>query len=425
MRVLVINQCAGNKGDRAIAYFVMRELYRNGITSTVMSTSDRRLWRNTSWLSEYGVELAPWGWNVERVRRCDRLTTPIQYFRRQCQGRLYAVLRHLVDMGAGRFWLPALSDGAFLRGLKGTDLVVSTGGHHVTTLLSKDAVSPQLYDMGLALLAGRPLVLWSQSIGPLDFVDARNDRYVRNILRRTSLIFLRDQQSEEVLRRIDLNGSSVRRTFDSVIGLNDLCQEYVPASQRSPSVGIAVYTAQHRPPEERIRYIRTMAALVDHAFTRGLQVRLFPMETEGTGADDRPLIREILREAKQSTHVTIEPDMETAQHLREVAKCQLFVGHKTHSVIFALTVGTPLLALAYHPKTQDFMRQYGLEPFCISDRNLEIDALLERFDLLAQKADENGASAFEKSREFGRKVRTDFAALLNLVGLPLGADGQR
>ena len=427
MKVLVIaNQYAGNKGDCAIAYFVTRELHRNGVTSTVMSTNDRRLWRDTTWLTEYGVELAPWGWNVEQGGDSSTFMARLRHAKSRGWRRLYPLLRGLVNRDAGGFWLPVLSDYAFLRALKDTDLVISTGGHHVTTLLSEDAVSEQLYDMGLVLLAKKPLVLWSQSIGPLDFNDPINGRYVRNVLQRTSHIFLRDRQSDEVLRRIDLNGATVHRTLESVLGLNDLCQAYVPPSRRRPTIGIAIYATQHRPAEERIRYVRMMASLVDHAFARGLRVRFFPMEIRGTGPDDRPLIHEILRESMHRTEVTVEPDMETPQHLSEVSKCRYFVGHKTHAVIFALTVGTPLLAIAYHPKTQDFMQQYGLGAFCVGDRSLQSDDLLRCFDSLIQRADEIGASVFAKGCDFGRRVRADFHELIEShAGMQITYCGRR
>lgn len=37
MNVLVINQCSTNKGDRAVLYFVIRELFRNGANEVHVS----------------------------------------------------------------------------------------------------------------------------------------------------------------------------------------------------------------------------------------------------------------------------------------------------------------------------------------------------------------------------------------------------
>ena len=73
------------------------------------------------------------------------------------------------------------------------------------------------------------------------------------------------------------------------------------------------------------------------------------------------MIRSILEDVRFPQRCTVlDSDLDLAEHFAEVARCRAFVGHKTHSVLIALTVGTPVLALAYHPKTADFMKQYDL-----------------------------------------------------------------
>ena len=112
----------------------------------------------------------------------------------------------------------------FYQALQKTDIVISTGGHHVTTLLARDAISAQLYDLSLAIFSGRPTYIWSQSIGPLDFFNKQNENFVYKVLNKCKGIYLRDQQSLQFFQN---NGEHIHKTYESVFLLNNqLFQNY-------------------------------------------------------------------------------------------------------------------------------------------------------------------------------------------------------
>lgn len=284
----------------------------------------------------------------------------------------------------------------------------------MTTLLAPDGVSEGIFDMALALLADKPLVLWSQSIGPFKFADLRNRELTGCILRGCRKILVRDTHSFEELRSFDMALERTQQTHESVLGMNDVVHEHVPPSQRAPVVGISIYAAQRREPSVHRAYIGTIAALVDHAVAGGFEVRFFPMELKGSGPDDRRLIREIVGAADYgSEEQIVDRDLDTFSHLEEVAKCRIFVGHKTHSAIFALTVGTPLVALAYHRKTEDFMAQYRLEANVIPDAQLNAQRLIDVFDRVCRDADSIARQQVQVSSRLGASVREDFLAMLD------------
>ena len=94
--------------------------------------------------------------------------------------------------------------------------------------------------------------------------------------------------------------------------------------------------------------------------------------------------------------------METLEHLEEVSKCKIFLGHKTHSTIFALATGTPLIALAYHPKTIKFLQQFDMALNAIDDKQLSIQALIQVLDRLNTNLDEIksiGIQSFSKKKQ--------------------------
>lgn len=106
-------------------------------------------------------------------------------------------------------------------------------------------------------------------------------------------------------------------------------------------------------------------------------------------------------------------DMETQHHLEEVNKCKVFVGHKTHSTIFALATGTPVIALAYHPKTIEFLKQFGLEKNAIDDKYLSTENLCNIFENMEPELDKLSLIEYNKSIEFANRIEKDFFNVIN------------
>ncbi|MBN1346440.1 MAG: polysaccharide pyruvyl transferase family protein [Phycisphaerae bacterium] len=409
MKVLVLNHYAHNKGDRAVLYFLTRELARCGIDRVAVSTSDPHRRAELPPFFARTAQLVPWGWTVTPPLEETLLRRGTYYLKSRFRPYTYPIVRGLMVNSLGGSIGRMFCNPDFRQALEASDLVLSTGGHHVTTLLARDAISGQIYDMALALMAGKPLVLWSQSIGPLCFVNPRNEVFVRRILSETSEIFVRDEHSLVELERLGIQGPTIRQTCESVIGLSDVTGGYLRPSCRAARVGIAVYSTKNRSEKEHARYVQAMSDLVDHVADRGCKSRFFAMETRGASSDDRPLIREIMSRVRCRESCDVEDrDLDTMTHLSEVARCRLFVGHKTHSVIFALAVGTPVIALAYHQKTEDFMNRYGLKRFCIPDANLSAESLATAFDEAQSDVNDLGDQILEESRRLGGQVRADF-----------------
>lgn len=412
MNIFVINQYAGNKGDRAVAFFVMRELRRNGMHNVALSTHDRSFWTNYKEIFGTQVRLVPWAESSEKPHG---LISWLMARGRRTRAR-YALnlsetlfLRGINSSSICRF----LCNREFCRELQRADIVISTGGHHVTTRFLPEAQAWQYLDMSMALICKKPLALWSQTIGPLDFKEEKSRVFVKKLLNSCSAIFVRETDSLQVLRKLGLKLDNVNETYDSVFGLNDELVDCLPPSRRQPNVGIAVYNAEGRTVECYNEYVLQMSRIVDGIVAMGLTPVFFPHEMKGATIDDRSCIRDIINSAKKGyVCKVLEDDLDPTGHLHEVTACRLFVGHKTHSIVFALTVGTPLLALAYHSKSVKFMEQYELEEFCIDDSKLCAESALELLDKLHQNADAISEKQLLKSREIGKKVRDDFKTML-------------
>ncbi|MEI6139832.1 MAG: polysaccharide pyruvyl transferase family protein [Mariniphaga sp.] len=404
--ITIINQYSGNKGDRAVCYFILTEILKLNRFNIVLSTNDRNNWKNEPIIKNNKIKLVPWGWNVENFipkRRFD--------WERRRFFRLFG-LPYLLNRlnnnkkGLGLAWL--FINKEFKAAINISDIILSTGGHHLTTKFTPDCHNELLFDLAAVTLLNRNLIFWSQTFGPFDFKAVSNENAVRNILNRANHIYIRDIKSFEVLRALKVSEANVKKTYESVIGLNTTLNEYKLPSKRENLVGITVYNAESRTEFEYQQYCRTIAQITDWLIKKGFNVKFFPHEIKGAVVDDRKCINDILSFDLGKENVIIEQnDLTTEQHLAEIMKCKVFIGHKTHSVIFALTVGTPLIAISYHPKTIDFLKEYKLEENLIKDDELNIDRFISVFNFTYNNLDNIGLHEFEKSSFFAKSIQND------------------
>ncbi len=413
MKALVINQCSTNKGDRAVLFFVLRELARNGINEVTVSASNPEYWQQSPDFPEAAVRIVPWGWDNSRKKDtgfCGKVIHRILkvIIKRRIN---FPLIRNALIAGKQPWYLGILINRQFVQAIREADIVISTGGHHITTMFVPDAVTPQIFDMAAALLYKKPLILWSQSIGPFRFKSAKSRLMVQKILSSASQIFIRDEDSAEQIREMQVPLEHVSKTCESVFGLCDIVKSRTKPSNRPPLMGISVYvhTRANRIKEHE-NNPRYFASLIDYAIEAGYKVRFFPMELQGT---DRRFIEKVIDNVhKKENCEIVEGFPGTSEHINAVSECRMFVGHKTHSQIFSLLAATPLLAIAYHKKTEDFTAQYGLEEYCITDAQIGAEKLIELFDKINNDLDVINEKQETVSSEMCKQVKEDFARMI-------------
>lgn len=406
MNVFFIHQYSGNKGDRAVlvaTLALLRSRYPEAVIS--ISTSEPGVLASDSSLQLPNVSFVPSAWDY---RQCtgSLWTALLQRFHKYT----FTLMRESFLLGIGSIMAPLICNSAFLSKLRSADIVVSVGGHHFTTLLSRDLVSNVNFDATVVLALKKRLVCFSQSFGPFVFHNPRNKSLTRKILNQCDVLYCRDAHSVVAMTEFGVHANRMKITFETVLTLNKKVGERIPMENREKRIGISVYTTTlFKTPDKRRRYISVITAFCNAMTERGYQVVFFPMEFKGTRPDDRPVIRELLNGVSKKESCTyFDNDLMVNEHLGEVAKCSLFLGHKTHSVVFALTAGTPVIALAYHTKTFDFMSQFGLEDYCIGDDDVDLDKLVGLVNRIEPRLDDISNHIFKRAAELASRVKSDF-----------------
>ena len=246
--------------------------------------------------------------------------------------------------------------------LRSCDLVVSTGG---TYLVESYDIQSRCFELEVALLLGKPLILATQSLGP--FRMRRNRLRLRPSLDRAALVMLRDGRSLGHLQELGAMTSHCHVLPDVVFSLADPARLEATRMRRmppsKPRVAISVREwhgfAKVEPQVGMERFGRAIAALTIHAAREhGARVE-FVSTCQGIPeywTDDSALAARIVAGLPHDvrSQVTVNRGFRRAAELRDhLAGFDLTVATRMHMAILSLIAGTPVLPIAYEFKTHE------------------------------------------------------------------------
>jgi len=402
-KIMIACQYATNKGDRAIAEYLIYQLRKQPDVEIVLSTNEPELWES---IRDERTQVIGLGYN-------DRSVTMKPGFARKVVRKLTAKYHHrrvypdMMDAGSDHKLLLRRSR-AYIQQVQSADLVIVTGGHHITSIRAGNALFDVTYDIGLISLYAKRYVLWSQTIGPLKFTNPAAKDFFGRVLKGAAAVYIRDDNSRTCLETLYPGLTNVRKSYDSVFGFGEL--ETVPYEKRDKKVGISIFNGLPK----AYATFDSIAAILDNFISRGYHVEFFRMEHTQKELDD---ICNIMEKMEHKKWVKVFPfKTSTLEHLKEMSTCSCYIGYKTHSVIMALTTATPLLGICYHPKTRDFMADFGLAEYAIDDEVLTAEAGIAMAEKIEANAENIHKVMAQRAEEMAAQISADLFAMLEEGG---------
>lgn len=397
--VMIVCQCATNKGDRAIAEYLIRTLLQRNFSIT-LSTTEPSLWEN---VRSEGVEVIGTGYR--------------SLFRKTSNRFLNKVNHEITSFYYDRFVYPEIISSdtpkrcerlskEYISYLKKADLVIVTGGHHITSIRNKNAMFSITYDIALASLYSKKYILWSQTIGPLSFDNQKIKEFFAGVIRKADAVFIRDNNSRKCLQElVGDQQDNIYKSYDSVFGFGK--DEFVPYEKRENKVGISIFNGL----KKAFDTYPAIAGLLDFFAQKGNSIEFFRMENDDKELTD---IQTIISMMKTKPEIKVFPfKTTTKEHMQELSTCKYYIGYKTHSVIMSLTTATPLLGICYHKKTNDFMKDYRLEEYAIDDEEMTLERGVALAEKIIESADHINEIMTEKSRAIATSIADDFKEVLD------------
>jgi len=274
----------------------------------------------------------------------------------------------------------------------GVDAIVDVSGY---SYADPWGVWPSRHTWGYLSYAarkGKPYVFLPQAWGP--FSHREIGRLVRRFCRRSPLVYARDRRSLGYLNEL---GPQVA---NKVYLAPDIAFRFRAAPERE---GAAVLTKLGLPtdgrplvamaPNMRVyermqgegkdnRYVRMLVALARQGLRSGVAVLLLPHEIgDGRRSDDRFLCRLVAEQASEHETAVAMSGEYSAAHIKAViARADLLVGSRFHSIVAALSSRVPAVVLGWSHKYVELMRAVGMEEYVLGHEACDVEALQAQFD---------------------------------------------
>lgn len=243
---------------------------------------------------------------------------------------------------------------AILKAMRRADLLISGGGSLLQDVTGMKSIPYYLGVTCLGKLRGLPVQFYAQGVGP---VRRSISRLMISTLAGLAVdgATVRDEESAEELRRLGLGHKPISVTADPALaltvpsraaGLAILRQQGI--EPQGPLIGVSI-----RPWKDTdARMLGALAQALDEiAAETGGTILFVPMQYP----QDVAMARDVA--ARMSTQpVLFEADVPYYDIQAVIAACDVLVGMRYHSLVFAAMAGVPTVGLSYDQKNDNFLR---------------------------------------------------------------------
>jgi polysaccharide pyruvyl transferase WcaK-like protein len=276
----------------------------------------------------------------------------------------------------------------------------------------------------LARLARVPMIYPSVGAGPID-ADL-SAFFIRRAVKSSAWISVRDRYAGEVLASIGLD-RAVPVCPDMAYGMPEELRTAPGGTRHNRAAGLIVglNVMGHRDPRYWPRgdqagyeeYVEKMASFAQWLIDNRHTIRFFSTQTRSDPAvaDDVYARLSVAAEPSRGEIVYRTDDLQDFMAL--VARCDVAVAARFHSVLIPLLLGIPVLGLAYNPKTTELLAAIGRGEQCLDIDTFEVAELIDVFEkLLASVSSAStadlGARVTAQREAVERQFDTIFGPLL-------------
>ncbi|MCX6645746.1 MAG: polysaccharide pyruvyl transferase CsaB, partial [bacterium] len=248
-----------------------------------------------------------------------------------------------------------------LKRIGGAPVILQGGGG---LLQDKTSTKSLMYYLGIMLLGfvtGRRVVAFGQGIGPLD--GEFSPLLVGEFLSQCDLVCVRDFKSYSFCQQRLPITANIKLMADAALLLNPADSEIVEdifLQENIDLVGKPLVAFCVRGSRRDQVQINAIARAIDMTTSNlGGGVILIPFHLLGD-FEYAEIIRKHVND--KDSVVVLKGKYRPAEMLGLIGKCDLVVGMRLHSLIFAANMGVPFVAMSYDPKIDEFAGEFGIKP---------------------------------------------------------------
>ncbi len=385
MRIAIINQPTGDRGDEAAHWALMRSL-----TKAFPLISFDVIYLDEPQVKVDGIKLIHPNINyinIENPSGNDPLF---------CMKLVLAT-----EIPAFTYFHPTLRE--YVKLISHYDLIIcAPGGIDMGGYM----IWPHIFTLYIAMRQKKKILYWGRSIGPFTDEDKGHHLFKKisyKLLEYFDYISLRDDVSFKLAYDLGIN---CIQTVDSVF-LNNPASE-IPASYYSELNGkpYIVFVpnelkwhynfAKYSKNDIDRLYLKIME-IANQAFPNHMIVMLPQMYN--TRANDYPYLT-TLKEASGLHNIIVVDDQQNSDIQQSIiAHSDYVIGARYHSIVYSINQGIPFLSLSYEYKMSGMLSYLGE-----SKRHIPIDSILSKI---------SSNTEFNKMMEQIKTIMSDFSSVTN------------
>lgn len=262
--------------------------------------------------------------------------------------------------------------------LKESDGLISGGGSLLQDATGLKSIPYYLGVIKLAQMLKKPTFIYAQGIGPVN--RKIFNPMIKSVFKSCTYVSVRDEQSADYLRGLGLQWNQIHVVPDPVMGLPlpetkvksgtgavstngatqaNQVETTSGAHTKLPVIGISVRFWE----SDRKELTAIAAGLKKLCSKRAVHLRFLPFHLPIDEQASRFLMELLGDVTSKGSEISIAQDLTDPQlMLEEVSKCDLVIGMRLHSLIYAASQYVPPVGISYDPKIDQFLLRLDSEP---------------------------------------------------------------
>lgn len=308
------------------------------------------------------------------------------------------------------------------------NIVASTPGGYLYSYGRGRALILFAFTLAICVLAGKPLYLLPQSIGP--FKNRFERIMTRWPLSRARIVMVRESVSLELIKSLNISDNRCRLFPDMAFAYRGkppadaikwLRSINIDPDNDRPLLGITMmdWGSQYQGFKAQKQYEIAVAGITRHFNNRYYgNILLFPQSWgPKENEDDRiPAKRIQMINSDMVKFIHLVEDPVPPDLLKSIyGQMDVFIGTRMHSNIFAMTQNVPVIPIGYLHKTNGIARSVGIEDWVIDINDINAELLINKFDELwkmrhqvRQQLENRIPVLIEQINEVGPAIAQDF-----------------
>lgn len=274
---------------------------------------------------------------------------------------------------------------------KNADLIVLPGGHFFTSFNSLANNFSHYYALRVAQLLRKKTMVYSQTVGPFTGWQGKIEKILANrVLKKTDRVTLRENDSLKCYSNKNVTVTAETVFIEPIKKTPYIkLENYIDRKHADFVIGVTIHHIYYKHYFTHERYVQLMADIFDFMLEHyNCAILVIPMEDKYKTGGDRPIIREMISKVRLNQRISmVEEDLNSLETANLISQTDLFIGTKTHSIVYGLKTATPTLSISYQQKSTEFMKLFSMEPFSIDLFKLNVTDFSKIFDKLFQEKD--------------------------------------